>query len=237
MKENSKTSEALFEFKKKLPNVFSNNLILIRALTHRSFINENREALEDNERLEFLGDSILNFIVAEWIYHMFPEKPEGSLTRLRAALVHTEQLANFARNINLGSVLRLGKGEIQAGGRDRSAILCDAFEALIGAIFLAANLNAVKEFFLPLVENEVKIILDNHKDEDSKSKLQEWAQASGFTSPVYILESETGPDHSKRFTMRVVINERIFGVGNGSSKQIAEKEAAKSALIKLGIFE
>ncbi len=210
--------------------------LLIRALTHRSYINENKDKLEDNERLEFLGDAILSFVVAEWIYNKFPEKPEGSLTKLRAALVHTEKLAQFARSIKLGDALFLGKGEIYAGGRERAPILCDAFEALIGALYLDSGIGAVKEFIYPFLEHEVDQILINHKDEDPKSILQEWAQANGYTAPKYILLSESGPDHAKYFEMQVLINEDVVGKGKGSSKQNAEKDAARDAINIIGLL-
>ncbi len=226
----SKKPGSLLAFAYSLSLPLSDEFLLSRALTHRSYVNENRETIEDNERLEFLGDAILSFIVAEWIYHKFPEKPEGSLTKLRAALVHTEQLASFAREIKLGEVILLGRGEIQAGGRKRSAILCDAFEALIGALFLDCGIEAVKTFVIPLIEKQIDTILKNHYDEDPKSKLQEWAQANGFESPNYELITESGPDHSKEFVMQVLINGKIFGSGKGSSKQSAEKDAAKTAL-------
>lgn len=224
-------------FSKRLNLPFRDYFLLTRALTHRSYLNENKDALEDNERLEFLGDAVLDFIVAEWLYHHYPEKPEGDLTRLRASLVHTDQLANFARKIHLGSALRLGKGEVQAGGRDRTTLLCDAFEALIGALYIHGGITAVNQFMIPLLTEVADLILANHKDEDTKSRLQEWAQGHGFTSPKYVLISEEGPDHQKTFEMEVRISTRPFGRGIGSSKQSAEKLAAKNALVKLGILE
>lgn len=125
---------------------FKDWLLLSRALTHRSYLNEHPEAIEDNERLEFLGDAVLDFLVAVWLYHRYPEMPEGDLTRMRSALVHTEQLAEFARRIGLGRALRLGRGEAQAGGRDRPSLLCDTFEALIGAIYLDQGLKPSRRF-------------------------------------------------------------------------------------------
>ena len=139
-------TESPHHFAKRLDLPVEDYFVLTRALTHRSYLNENKDAIEDNERLEFLGDAVLDFIVAEWLYHHFPEKPEGDLTRLRAALVHTDQLASFAQEIDLGHALRLGRGEIQAGGRKRPTLLCDAFEALVGAIYLDKGIEAVNEF-------------------------------------------------------------------------------------------
>ena len=224
-------------FSKRLNLPFSDYFLLTRALTHRSYLNENKDAIEDNERLEFLGDAVLDFIVAEWLYNHYPEKPEGDLTRLRAALVHTDQLANFARKVNLGSTLRLGKGEVQAGGRDRATLLCDAFEALIGALYLHGGIAAVNQFMIPLLTEVADLILINHMDEDTKSRLQEWAQGHGFSSPKYMLITEEGPDHEKTFEMEVRIGAKPFGRGIGPSKQTAEKLAAKNALVKLGILE
>ncbi len=231
------STETPEHFAKRIGLPFSNSFLVSRALTHRSYLNENKDAIEDNERLEFLGDAVLDFIVADWLYNHYPEKPEGDLTRLRAALVHTDQLAEFARMINMGDALKLGRGEIQASGRERSTLLCDAFEALIGAIYLQGGIDAVNKFMVPLMEEVVDIILLNHLDEDTKSRLQEWAQGNGFVSPKYMLIDEEGPDHDKKFVMEVRIGNSPYGRGTGSSKQSAEKAAAKEALIKIGILE
>ena len=133
------------EFAQRLGLVFDDWLLLSRALTHRSYLNEHSEALEDNERLEFLGDAVLDFVVGAWLYHRYPEMPEGDLTRMRSGLVYTEQLAEFARKIQLGNAMRLGRGETQSGGRSRSALLCDTFEALIGALYLDCSIEKVVE--------------------------------------------------------------------------------------------
>jgi ribonuclease III len=230
-------TESPHHFAKRLDLPVEDYFVLTRALTHRSYLNENKDAIEDNERLEFLGDAVLDFIVAEWLYHHFPEKPEGDLTRLRAALVHTDQLASFAQEIDLGHALRLGRGEIQAGGRKRPTLLCDAFEALVGAIYLDKGIEAVNEFMVPLLEDVVEVVFRNHMDEDTKSRLQEWAQGQGYSSPRYILVSEEGPDHAKIFTMEVRIGNTSYGQGSGTSKQAAEKAAARKALLKLGVLE
>ncbi len=224
-------------FSKRLNLPFDNYFLLSRALTHRSYLNENKDAIEDNERLEFLGDAVLDFIVADWLYNHYPEKPEGDLTRLRAALVHTDQLADFAKKIDLGRALRLGRGEIQAGGRERTTLLCDAFEALIGALFIHGGIPAVNKFMIPMLEHVVDEIFKNHMDEDTKSRLQEWAQGNGFSSPRYVLVAEQGPDHDKKFMMEVRIGKKPYGRGTGTSKQTAEKAAARVALIKIGILE
>jgi len=214
---------------------FNNLLLLSRALTHRSYLNEHLEALEDNERLEFLGDAVLDFVVGAWLYQHFPEMPEGDLTRMRSALVHTEQLAEFARQLNLGSAMRLGRGEIQAGGRDRPALLCDTFEALIGALYLEAGIGFVQEFVAKLCSEVVDYILLTHKDEDPKSLFQEWIQAQGLPTPHYVTRSANGPDHAKMFEVDVVVGGDVFGSGTGHSKQIAAKMAARNALIAHGL--
>jgi len=231
------TSEAPEHLSKRLKLPFTDFFLLSRALTHRSYLNENKDAIEDNERLEFLGDAVLDFIVADWLYNHYPEKPEGDLTRLRAALVYTDQLAEFAKMINLGQALRLGHGEIQAGGRDRNTLLCDAFEALVGALYLEGGIKAVNQFMVPLLLDVVDDIFQNHMDDDTKSRFQEWAQGNGHSSPRYVLIDEKGPDHAKMFEMEVRIGKKPYGRGLGTSKQSAEKAAAKEALIKLGILE
>jgi ribonuclease III len=222
------------KFRSYLPENVRTSTRIRRALTHRSFLNENRHALEDNERLEFLGDSILNFLVADWLYQHFPEKKEGFLTKIRSALVHTQQLASFARSVELGPALHLGKGEAQAGGRDRDAILCNAFEAVIAGIYLESDLETVRNFVIPMMEKQSAVVVSEHSEEDPKSRLQELIQAEGIATPVYQLVSESGPDHAKVFVVSVIINEAEYAQGEGRSKQAAEKEAAEQALRKLG---
>lgn len=225
------------EFASRLLPGFKNLLLLSRALTHRSFLNEHAEALEDNERLEFLGDAVLDFVVGAWLYNKYPEMPEGDLTRMRSALVHTAQLAEFARMINLGQAMRLGRGEMQAGGNERSGLLCDTFEAVIGAIYLDQNIEGVLQFIEPMLITASEDILVNHKDEDPKSKLQEWAQGKGYQAPQYLTCNTSGPDHSKLFEVDVCINGKVNGSGTGYSKQAATKQAAINALENLGLLE
>jgi ribonuclease-3 len=220
---------------KRLSLKFKDWLLLSRALTHRSYLNEHPEALEDNERLEFLGDAVLDFVVGAWLYNEFPEMPEGDLTRMRSALVQTEQLAEFARAISLGNALKLGLGEVQGGGRNRDALLCDAYEALVGAIYLDTGIEGVRKFIFPCLREARDNILLNHKHEDPKSKLQEWAQSKGYPTPIYVICNSSGPDHSKVFEVDVLINNENYAKGNGPSKQAAEKAAAKTALQKIGL--
>jgi ribonuclease III len=223
------------EFAERLNLTFADSFLLNRALTHRSYLNEHPEAIEDNERLEFLGDAVLDFLVGAWLYNRFPEMSEGNLTRLRSALVRTENLAEFAEEINLGSAILLGKGEDEAGGRERPALLCASFEALVGALFLEGGIPAVQDFVEPKLEPAARRILSGHKDRDPKSLLQEWAQSAGHGTPYYRTVGAKGPDHAKVFDVEVNINGKVYGRGSGQSKQAAAKEAAQQALIELGI--
>ena len=212
---------------------FSNLSLLTRALTHRSFVNENADATQDNERLEFLGDAVLDFIVGAWVYHHFPEMPEGDLTKMRSALVKNEQLAAFARAFDIGRALRLGRGEYSSGGHDRDSLLGSAFEAVVGALYLDSGLGAVEAFIHPLLEGARESILNELHD--PKSHLQEWAQSQKIGTPHYKTVSATGPDHAKIFEMEVEIGDKVYGKGSGSSKQAAEHAAAHAALVNLGI--
>ena len=219
---------------KRLRLPFTDDLSLLqRALTHRSFVNEHPESIEDNERLEFLGDAVLDFLVGAYLYNHYPEMAEGDLTRMRSALVHTEQLARFAKKIDLGKALRLGHGEFQANGRKKSPLLCDAFEALIGAIYLSGGIKEVIDFVYPLIEEKCIDLIDNKSIQDPKSQLQEWSQANGFFIPNYHTKTDTGPDHAKIFEVEVIVNGEVLGVGTGRSKQIAAKNAAKLAMEKI----
>lgn len=223
------------EFAERLNLSFSDSFLLTRALTHRSYLNEHPEAIEDNERLEFLGDAVLDFLVGAWLYNRFPEMSEGNLTRLRSALVRTENLAEFADDIHLGSAILLGRGEDEAGGRERPALLCASFEALVGALFLEGGIPAVQAFVEPRLEPAARKILSGHKDRDPKSLLQEWAQSAGHGTPYYRTIAAKGPDHAKTFDVEVHINGKVYGRGSGQSKQAAAKEAAQQALNELGI--
>lgn len=223
------------EFAERNALPFENLLLLKRALTHRSFLNENPGALEDNERLEFLGDAVLDFVVGAWLYHHFPEMAEGDLTRLRAALVKTSQLADFGRQIGIGKALRLGRGEEENGGRMRNAMLCGAFEALVGALCLDAGMEAVETFTFPFLERAVVEILDEQSDRDPKSMLQEVVQTGGRPAPRYEVVNEIGPDHAKTFEVHVFDNGALLGKGTGTSKQEASMAAAQDALENLNI--
>lgn len=213
---------------------FSDKTLLRRALTHRSYLNENPDyPLESNERLEFLGDAVLDFITGEYLYHRFPEMAEGRLTNLRSALVRTERLAQFAADINLGDHLFLGRGEEESGGRQRLALLCDAFEALIGALYLDQDLKAVRQFVYDKIEPALQEILSLDIDKDAKSRLQEMAQSLYRLTPTYRTVREQGPDHAKEFTVEALIGDKIYGQGRGLNKQTAAQAAAQQALKQL----
>jgi ribonuclease-3 len=210
---------------------FHDSSLLQRALTHRSYVNEHPEVLEDNERLEFLGDAVLDFVTGAFLYHRYPEMAEGRLTRLRSALVRTEQLAVFSQAVGLGPLIRLGRGE--EAGPARPTLLCAAFEAVIGAYFLDAGIEAVRAYVEPLFMPAAEQILRADKDTDAKSLLQEWAQAKRSQTPRYSTLAATGPDHEKTFTVEVRIGEEVFGVGAGPNKQAAAQAAAQAGLKKV----
>lgn len=210
---------------------FKDKSLLLRALTHRSYLNENvGTVLEDNERLEFLGDAVLDFLVGAYLYHRFPEMKEGELTSLRAALVRTETLADFAREIKLGHFLLLGLGEADSGGRERNPLLCAAFEALTGAIYLDQGLEAVRKLTEPLIGPSLTNIMDESLHIDAKSEFQVWAQAHFNITPRYVVTGSAGPDHAKSFTVEARVGEKVWGEGNGRSKQSAAQAAATDAL-------
>jgi len=216
---------------------FRDPSLLERALTHRSYLNEHPEiALEDNERLEFLGDAVLDFVTGAWLYNRFPELKEGRLTSLRAALVNTGTLAQFAYRIGLHEQLRLGRGETETGGRGRMSMLADAFEAVLGALYLDQGLHAVQVYLGLLLPEEVDRILLMESDRDAKSTLQEWSQAERGVTPRYRTVAEAGPDHDKLFTVEVRIGENIVGRGSGPSKQAAAQAAASDALKRLNVL-
>jgi ribonuclease-3 len=212
---------------------FHDIALLRRALTHSSYVNENSDAIEDNERLEFLGDAVLDFLVGAWLYNHYPEMREGELTRMRSALVRTDQLAEFARQMDLGNALRLGRGEEDGGGRRRNALLCGAFEALVGALFLDRDIDHVAQFIEPLLKPAAESIILARQEQDPKSLFQEWAQGLGYGPPHYKTISSSGPDHARTFEIEVWVNGTFFGRGSGNSKQAAAKSAARDALLKL----
>jgi ribonuclease-3 len=209
---------------------FRDASLLHRALTHPSYVNEHpEEDIRDNQRLEFLGDAVIDFVAAAWVYRSYTDFDEGRMTRLRAVLVRTETLAHFAREVGIGEALRLGHGEEEAGGGERDANLCDAFEAVVGAVYLDAGMRAaraaVEPFFGPVAETT----LAEAADQDAKSRLQEWSQAEFRVTPRYRIVAARGPDHARTFVAEVLLDDRAVGQGTGFSKQAAEQAAAEAA--------
>jgi ribonuclease-3 len=213
---------------------FRDKTLLLRALTHRSHINENPNSpLEDNERLEFLGDAVLDFVTGEYLYHRFPEMDEGQLTSLRSALVRTETLARFASEMGLDRFIYMGRGEEDSGGRTRPAILCGCYEALIGAFYLDQGLDTAKAFIIQVIKPVIHHIMQNEINKDAKSRLQELSQGHRQVTPTYRTISEQGPDHAKEFTVAAIVGGEIYGLGTGRSKQVAAQAAAQAAVERL----
>ncbi len=205
--------------------------LLEQALVHSSYVNENPSLVSGhNERLEFLGDAVLDCIVADKLYQDLPDLSEGDLTRLRAALVRRDTLAGIARGINLGDFLSMGKGEEASGGRDKALNLAGALEAVIAAVYLDRGLMVTAELVLRLLSDKWTKVVHQGTSIDSKSRLQEIMQSRWQLTPAYRLIEETGPDHDKTFTVEVLAGSRVIGSGTGKSKKLAETEAARSAL-------
>lgn len=215
--------------------LFSDCALLQQALTHRSYVNEHPEVGEHNERLEFLGDAILNFLGGEFLYQRYAAKPEGELTSLRSALVDEKQLAQFAVTLKLGNLMRLGNGAEQEGGRHNPNLLSSTFEAIVGAYFLDAgsDIQAVRAFVSPLFCSVVDNLMDSVTDVNFKSRLQAWALAKFAENPKYVPVDQSGPDHAPKFVAEVWIADQKWGEGRGKRKQDAEKQAAEEALKRI----
>jgi ribonuclease-3 len=217
---------------------FKDDSLFREALVHRSYLHENPSfPSRDNQRLEFLGDALLDFVAGDYLYRRYPKMREGELTSLRAALVKEETLARFAQALDLGRYLYLGRGEEESGGRERPSLLADAFEALAGALYLDGGLKAAKRFILRFLEPETDRIIAQGEVRDYKSLFQEEAQRRFQATPLYRTIDERGPDHNKLFTVEVLIEEKVYGRGEGRTKQAAEQEAARQALEKIASDE
>lgn len=229
----TKTNTNLAALERRVGYKFKNRNLLKRALCHSSYANENHDEMsESNERLEFLGDSVLGFVTADSFYSNYKKLPEGDLTKLRASTVCEKSLHEFAVELGLGEFLMLGKGELCTGGRERTSILADAFEALIAAIYIDGGMDAAKGFVLKYVNRALK---QHNSFKDYKTMLQEVVQKNPEEDIEYVLTDETGPDHDKRFTVEVHLNSNVIGKGIGKSKKKAEQEAAKEALALMGL--
>lgn len=215
-----------------LKSLFGKSELYEQALTHRSWLNENAEELGNNERLEFLGDAILEFVVSSYIYKKFPDKEEGYLTALRANIVNTVNLAKFASSINLGSVLKMSKGEEMGGGHSNESLLADTVEAVIGALYIDGGLPSSKSFIMDNLLSNIDEVLEAPL-KDPKSTLQEMVQSQGHPAPKYKVVGEEGPDHNKEFKVEVTIENGVAARGSGTSKSRAEQDAAAAALDKI----
>lgn len=223
----------LAQFERYIRYHFQNKHLLLEALSHSSYANEKRKTRKCNERLEFLGDSVLSIVVSEFLFRKYLDLPEGELTKLRASMVCEKALYVFAQEIHLGEFLLLGKGEEHTGGRERASIQADAFEAVIAAIFLDGGMEAAKRHILRFIPN------DPEEEEpigfqDYKTQLQEVIQQNPEEKVEYVLVGESGPDHNKAFQVEVCLNSNVIGTGVGHSKKAAEQQAAKEALSLMG---
>ncbi|MDZ7726368.1 MAG: ribonuclease III [Candidatus Campbellbacteria bacterium] len=219
------------KFEEQLGVNFNDKDILLRAFVHRSYVNENRDfTLGHNERLEFLGDAVLELVVTEELYKRFPNKNEGELTAIRAAVVNTKSLSSAAKKLKMGDFLFLSKGESKSTGRARSYILANTFESVVGAIYIDQGYKPAKKFIGDNLFEMIEPIVTEKLWVDAKSLFQEKAQEIHGTTPEYKVISESGPDHDKKFTMGVYLDNKLIGKGSGSSKQDAEQEAAEAGL-------
>ncbi|MST04143.1 MAG: ribonuclease III [Candidatus Pacebacteria bacterium] len=226
--DNFKSFEKIIDYK------FKNQDFLKEALTHRSYLNENSEwKYSQNERMEFLGDAVLELVTTEELFLLFPQYPEGKLTPIRSALVNFQMMAKIARDFKLDDFILLSKGEAKDSGRAREVILANGAEAVIGAIYLDGGLKPVKLFIKKFVMNNLEEILAKGLQYDAKSKLQEMIQEKNKVTPVYKVLGEEGPDHARVFTSGVFFGEQLIATGTGQSKQDAEVDAAKKALQSL----
>ena len=222
----------LTEFEQKINYTFKNKNLCTQALSHSSFTNEGK-TLHNNERLEFLGDSVLSVIVADHLFHKYKKLPEGELTKIRASLVCEKALCEFASRIDLGEYIRIGKGEERTGGRRRPSILADAFEAVLAAIYLDGGLEAARKHVLSFLPETINVEVAT-KMQDYKTWLQEVIQQNPEEKLEYISIADSGPDHDKTFEVEVHLNSNAIGTGTGKSKKQAEQNAAKEALSLMG---
>ncbi|MBD3280768.1 ribonuclease III [Candidatus Dojkabacteria bacterium] len=233
MKIRKEERQKLSKLEDSLQIKFSDLTLLKNSLIHKSFLNEgSSENTYSNERLEYLGDAVLELIVTSYLFQSYPNRPEGDLTSFRAALVKTESLAETSMELNYGKYLYMSKGEESTGGRERPYILANTYEAVLGAIYLDQGYETAERFVVRTLVPKLKKIVENRLDIDSKSKLQNLAQEALRDTPTYDLIGEEGPDHDKCFEVRVIINNNDFGHGKGKSKQEAEQAAASKALKK-----
>ncbi len=212
---------------------FHNKDIQFQVFTHRSYLNESNSAKESNERMEFLGDSILSYVVSSYIYKKYPHLKEGELTNLRSILTNTETLYHVANDLRLGELLNLSKGEEAGGGRTNKSLLANTYESVVGGLYLDQGIEAAQQFIADTILSQIDTIIQDQGLKDPKSHLQEILQEKYKDSPIYEIVQEEGPDHARTYTVRVSLGNRELGRGVGKSKQEAEKQAAKKALTSL----
>ncbi len=209
---------------------FKNKELFEQSFVHRSYLNETKKKISSNERLEFLGDSVISFVVSQYLYSKYPDFDEGILTNLRSLLVNTKSLAQVAKELEFGSYLKLSKGEEESRGRQNQSLLADCFEAFVGALFMDSGIEVVNNFLSEVLLPKADLYVKNKTFKDPKSLLQEKIQSQKQTSPVYKVINEEGPAHAKTFTVGAYIDNILMGQGNGKSKQEAEESAAREAL-------
>lgn len=229
-----KFDTSLENLQKKLSYNFKNIDILREALTHKSFVNENPDLkLNDNERLEFLGDAVLDLVISTYLLKNFPHFQEGELSKLKSLVVNESSLSRIAAGMDIGQHLFLGRGEEQTGGRKKDSLLANALEAIIAAIYLDGGLDAADDFIRMTFTEDIMVIAREGISLDYKTDLQEYCQARGLSLPVYKVVRESGPDHKKTFEIELLIDGELYGIGTGRSKKEAEQKAAEGALKNL----
>lgn len=228
--------DRITKFMKQWELPFNDVELLHRAFMHTSYVNEESRVFESNERLEFLGDAVLELKTSEFLYSHYPQMAEGEMTKFRAQIVREESLVIYAQTLGLGDMLFLGRGEEQTGGRQRPAIIADAFESLLGAIYLDLGMEYVQMLLAKVVFPEIATIREREY-QDFKSQLQELVQTDASRNVIYQIADESGPAHAKVFISDVIVDGIVFGTGNGRTKKDAEQQAARAALAKLALTE
>jgi len=235
--ENRKQKKIRYKQLEKLQKIlrikFKNKSLLLRALTHRSFVNESGKNIRDNERLEYLGDSVLGLVVNEYLFKHFEDYREGKLAKIKSAIVSEASLSKIAGGIPLGNFISMGKGEERSGGGDRPSILANTLEAIIGAFYLDSGLKSCRKFVLSLIKEDIESVNSLTYLRDPKTTLQEYVQKKYKERPLYEVIEERGPDHRKEFTVKLIINGREVSTGQGTSKRLAETNAARASLKRI----
>ncbi|PIE04467.1 MAG: ribonuclease III [Spirochaetales bacterium] len=219
----------LLQFQKNAGLRFRRLDLLDLAFCHRSFVNETSQDIDNNERLEFLGDSVLGLVVADYLYRILPDRPEGDLAKIKSHVVSEGSLAEIALKLDIPSIVHVGKGEELSGGRSKKALLADTMEALIGAWYLDSGFEKAEKFILRYLRQPVETVLADKHRKDYKTLLQELVQKRFHSYPRYFLDRKTGPDHEKVFWMKVEVQDKVYGPGQGGNKKSAEQEAARMA--------